>query len=124
VFYIVILLEISFHLYFHSDTIFPQTDAKKPIDNTPSYRTKEDYGTVPTYLVKRKQEVEERTLAKAAEEGAEAEAVRSGVKDGMVPLPEEERLKILDGLKANWEKLNSDYQKLSLTVDTVPKIAR
>ncbi|KAI8845401.1 calmodulin-binding-domain-containing protein [Chytridium lagenaria] len=45
-------------------------------------------------------------------------------KDGMVPLPEDERIRILEGLKANWEKLNSDYQKLSLTVDTVPKIAR
>ena len=42
----------------------------------------------------------------------------------MVLLPEEERTRLLEGLKANWEKLNSDYQKLSLTVDTVPKIAR
>ena len=44
--------------------------------------------------------------------------------DGKVLLPEEERLRILTGLKANWEQLNSDYMKLSLTVDTVPKIAR
>jgi uncharacterized protein YpuA (DUF1002 family) len=44
--------------------------------------------------------------------------------NGMILLPEEERHRILEGLKANWEKLNSDYQKLSLTVDTVPKIAR
>ncbi|KAJ3040596.1 hypothetical protein HK097_002518, partial [Rhizophlyctis rosea] len=43
---------------------------------------------------------------------------------GLVTLPEEERVKILEGLKKNWEKLNSDYQKLSLTVDTVPKISR
>lgn len=39
-------------------------------------------------------------------------------------LPEEERIKILEVLKSNWEKVRSDYQRLSLTVDTVPKIAR
>ncbi|KAJ3396583.1 hypothetical protein HDU92_002531 [Lobulomyces angularis] len=49
---------------------------------------------------------------------------QSELERGLVPLPEEERLKILNGLKNNWERLNSDYQKLSLTVDTVPKIAR
>ena len=43
---------------------------------------------------------------------------------GIVPLPESERLVILEGLKKNWECLNGDYQKLSLTVDTVPKILR
>ena len=43
---------------------------------------------------------------------------------GIVQMPEDERIKILAGLKKNWEKLNQDYQRLSLTVDTVPKIAR
>jgi hypothetical protein len=43
---------------------------------------------------------------------------------GIVPMPDEERERILHGLKANWEKLNQDYQRLSLTVDTVPKISR
>ncbi|KAJ1516439.1 Nudix hydrolase 21, chloroplastic [Coelomomyces lativittatus] len=39
-------------------------------------------------------------------------------------LPEDQRLLLLKGLKTNWEKMNSEYQKLSLTVDTVPKITR
>lgn len=43
---------------------------------------------------------------------------------GIVILPDEERERILKGLQDNWEKLNKDYQRLSLTVDTVPKIAR
>lgn len=30
----------------------------------------------------------------------------------------------MQGLKENWEAVNDDYQKLSLTVDTPPKIAR
>jgi hypothetical protein len=43
---------------------------------------------------------------------------------GIVVLPDDEREKILAGLRDNWDKLNHDYQRLSLTVDTVPKIAR
>lgn len=43
---------------------------------------------------------------------------------GIKVLDEEERIRILAGLKTNWKKLNNDYQRLSLTVDTVPKIAR
>jgi hypothetical protein len=101
---------------------YNSTEAKKPIDKTPSYRTKPDYGAVPNYLERRKKDIEQvRSLQSAAQ--AEERGSR-GNKDGLVSLPEDERLKILEGLKANWEKLNSDYQKLSLTVDTVPKIAR
>ncbi|KAJ3417486.1 hypothetical protein HDV05_003350 [Chytridiales sp. JEL 0842] len=97
------------------------SSAKKPINNTPCYKSKPDYGAVPSYLDKRKKELEQIKIMAAA---AEEEEKSRNNKNGLVPLPEEERLKILDGLKANWEKLNSDYQKLSLTVDTVPKIAR
>jgi uncharacterized protein YpuA (DUF1002 family) len=85
--------------------------------------TKKDYGRAPDYLVKKI----ESTIAekkKNEEEKAAAEAAAKVYRNGLVQLPEDERLRILDGLKANWEKLNSDYQKLSLTVDTVPKIAR
>ena len=39
-------------------------------------------------------------------------------------MPEQERAQILASLKDTWTKLNNDYQRLSLTVDTVPKIAR
>lgn len=98
--------------------------AKKPITNTPAYRRKADYGRTPAYLEQRKQlseearESKQRALAEAAEDD------QSIQKNGMIRLPEEERVRVLEGLKANWEKLNLDYQKLSLTVDTVPKIAR
>lgn len=44
--------------------------------------------------------------------------------NGLVQLPEEERLSILQELQSKWDSLNRDYQKLSLTVDTVPKITR
>lgn len=42
----------------------------------------------------------------------------------MVQLSEEERQSILDGLKANWDKLHHDYQGLSVVTDTPAKKAR
>lgn len=102
-------------------------DAKKPNDKTPVYRAKKDYGRNPNYLTERKKEQTEMKLIEMERLAAIAAQKRNGNgsrDNGVVPLPDEERLKILEGLKLNWEKLNSDYQKLSLTVDTVPKIAR
>ncbi|KAJ3381975.1 hypothetical protein HDU84_004728, partial [Entophlyctis sp. JEL0112] len=120
------------------------SSAKKPTDNTPAYRFKTDYGRTPEYILKRREaqaaahasagsvstpgghdagafSVKEMEAALLATPEGRKQAQL--LKQGIIPLPEDERLKILDGLKKNWEKLNSDYQKLSLTVDTVPKIA-
>lgn len=90
------------------------------------YREKKDYGKVPEYLAKRItiQQEEKSRLAHEASEHEKNHQWKNQIERGIVPLPEDERIKILDGLQANWDKLNSDYQKLSLTVDTVPKIAR
>ncbi|KAI8612555.1 calmodulin-binding-domain-containing protein [Chytriomyces sp. MP71] len=102
--------------------------AKKPHDNTPAYRFKADYGKTPTYMKRRQAQSEKgfsmEEMEEALMQSPEGKKQAQMMKEGLVPLPEDERAKILDGLKANWEKLNSDYQKLSLTVDTVPKIAR
>ncbi|KAI8915039.1 calmodulin-binding-domain-containing protein, partial [Entophlyctis helioformis] len=95
---------------------------KKTAGKSPSYLAKKDYGRTPDYLKRRISELKE-TEYRRAQDLAEQERTKSA-REGIVPLPDEERARILDGLKANWEKLNSDYQKLSLTVDTVPKIAR
>ncbi|KAJ3402960.1 hypothetical protein HDU80_004603 [Chytriomyces hyalinus] len=105
------------------------SSAKKPQNNTPAYRFKQDYGKTPTYILKKRQSEAEKEFSMEEMEEAlmsspQGKQQAQMMKEGLVPLPEEERGKILDGLKKNWEKLNSDYQKLSLTVDTVPKIAR
>ncbi|KAI8814112.1 calmodulin-binding-domain-containing protein [Cladochytrium replicatum] len=98
--------------------------ATRKIDNRPQYRFKKDYGKTPTYIQQRNADSERSRELHAAElEEMQQHSLGKG-KEGYVRLPEEERFRILGGLKANWEKLNSDYQKLSLTVDTVPKIAR
>ena len=97
--------------------------AKKASNGPPKYLTKKDYGRTPEYLSKRIQaQAEAKTLKEKQDQ--EAFIKSQQVRNGLVLLPEDERLRILDGLKANWEKLNQDYQKLSLTVDTVPKISR
>lgn len=36
-------------------------------------------------------------------------------------LTEQERAAILDGLKANWEDIQDQYQGLSVVTDTIPK---
>ncbi|KAJ3168583.1 hypothetical protein HDU88_001473 [Geranomyces variabilis] len=108
--------------------------AKQPPPPPPSYRTKKDYGLVPAYLVA------EADRGRAAQP-QQAMHIQSHLKntprrrqirlplheeeDGdTLKLPEDERLKILEGLKSQWQRLNGEYQRLSLTVDTVPKIAR
>ena len=47
-----------------------------------------------------------------------AEHFRRGA---MRQLTDEERQSIIDGLKQNWEQLHSEYQQLSVVIDTVPK---
>ncbi|KAI8920813.1 calmodulin-binding-domain-containing protein [Powellomyces hirtus] len=107
--------------------------AKQPKPAPPSYRTKKDYGLVPAYLCP------ESERGHAAQPN-QAMHIQSHLKNtprrhqiklrvqeednDMYKLPEDERLKILDGLQNQWKRLNGEYQRLSLTVDTVPKIAR
>ena len=90
------------------------------------YTTKPDYGKVPDYLSKRTSasKEEKSLLQHEMSEREKAQILAAQMERGIVPLPEEERQQVLFGLKNNWERLNSDYQKLSLTVDTVPKITR
>ncbi|KAH6568237.1 hypothetical protein BASA62_005590 [Batrachochytrium salamandrivorans] len=96
--------------------------ASKHQSAPPSYIAKKDYGRAPDYLKRRITELKELEHHRT-QELTEMTNSRN-MAEGVVPLPDEERSRILDGLQANWEKLNSDYQRLSLTVDTVPKIAR
>ncbi|KAJ3045657.1 hypothetical protein HDV00_007783 [Rhizophlyctis rosea] len=105
------------------------TPAKKPPPPPPSYLTKASYGRTPSYLVKRIHEDEERHAHPLTGDTIGDAVKRESLgmpasQSGLISLPEDERAKILEGLKKNWTKLNSDYQKLSLTVDTVPKISR
>jgi hypothetical protein len=99
---------------------------KKLTNEKPSYLAKKDYGKTPDYLKQRIEEMKEEQFHLAnmlAKQKGEKEVIALEAQ-GIVILPDEERERILKGLQDNWEKLNKDYQRLSLTVDTVPKIAR
>jgi hypothetical protein len=85
------------------------------------YRKKTDYGKTPEYLAERKTELEKQHQDKKV---AEQLAAANVAPTGFVVLPETERLAILSGLQSNLNKLNSDYGKMSLVIDTVPKINR
>lgn len=100
--------------------------AKNPKASPPLYLTKKDYGSNPVYNLKRQEHVrhQREEIEKNADQVALEQHAAELQEQGIVEMPEEERLKILAGLKQNWEKLNLGYQRLSLTVDTVPKITR
>ncbi|ESP01923.1 hypothetical protein LOTGIDRAFT_199949 [Lottia gigantea] len=81
----------------------------------PVYVQKKEFGEVPEYIVKRKEE-----MIKAQDEYNQyvAEYMRRGA---MQKLTEDERRAILDGLKTNWEDIHDQYQGLSVVTDTAPK---
>lgn len=98
------------------------TDTKKgdkqPLENSglvPKYIKKKDYGQTPEYLLQRREEVR-----KAQEEYDSY--VKERMKEGaMKQLSGEERFKILQALKKNWDDLHHQYQGLSVVIDTAPK---
>ena len=75
----------------------------------------QDYGEVPKYLERRKEDI-----AKAQQDydAYVADHFRRGA---MQCLSEQERNDILNGLKDNWEQLHHEYQGLSVVTDTAPK---
>lgn len=92
----------------------------KPLKNQKEktvYREKKDYGKSPRYISRIKAESNSTEPENYSTEDA---APKPGVK----MLSQNELAALRRGLKANWEKVNDEYQKLSLTVDTPPKIAR
>ena len=86
------------------------------------YREKPDYGRNPDYLAQRNEELAQRQQDELAREQA-LEKQRAEA-SGLTLLSEEDRLQVMNGLKANWEVINREYGKLSLVVDTLPKITR
>lgn len=92
----------------------------RDIANKRVYKEKKDYGIVPEYL-KHKNEM----IAKMKNQEKELVSHEKMLKNkGYFHVSKEERLKILSDLKDNWKRLEAEYMKLSLVVDTVPKIAR
>lgn len=81
----------------------------------PVYVHKKEYGEVPVYLDKRKKEM------KRAQEEYDAYIAEYYQRGALRRLTQEEMQTIINGLKANWEHIYTQYQSLSVVTDTTPK---
>lgn len=82
---------------------------------TPVYVKKKNFGTIPNYIVERKNE-----SVKAKEE-YDAYMNEYFKKGALRSMSDGERAAILNGLKQNWDELHHKFQSLSVLIDTVPK---
>jgi hypothetical protein len=93
---------------------------KKPISKEVNYLKKQDYGKVPGYMSRVKDQIqsEYRMIE-------EMQSTNRPVQEESVEMiSESERDRLLAGLKANWEAVNKEYQTLSFTLDTPAKKKR
>eukprot|EP00418_Pyrodinium_bahamense_P046857 CAMPEP_0179191470 /NCGR_PEP_ID=MMETSP0796-20121207/95104_1 /TAXON_ID=73915 /ORGANISM="Pyrodinium bahamense, Strain pbaha01" /LENGTH=264 /DNA_ID=CAMNT_0020895697 /DNA_START=72 /DNA_END=866 /DNA_ORIENTATION=+ len=95
---------------------------KKVTEGAKDYLHKEDYGKVPKYLSHIKRDIEQEYDYIRQLEQQREEFSRPMVR----PMPEDERLGLIEGLKAKWEQVNTEYQATThLTkLDTMGKIKR
>ncbi|KAI6649304.1 Enkurin-like [Oopsacas minuta] len=89
-----------------------------PSGLVPKYVMKRDYGKVPGYLEKRK---DERIQAQESYDHFVIEQQKAGA---LKQLSDKDRQAVIEGLKKNWEDLYKQYQGLSVVTDTAPKKAR
>lgn len=103
---------------------------------------KKDYGLIPEYIKEMKnsktknQKLSEKphdfskrtqrngSLTNYSNEDVYASHYRQYNRPKMIKLPEEERLKILNGLRKNYELLTNEYKSISLVLDTCTKVKR
>ncbi|XP_065054052.1 enkurin-like [Rhopilema esculentum] len=100
-------------------TFVDTRDGKKhelePSGLVPKYIKKKEYGKTPTYLAKRKEDIEQ---AQRDYDEYIKESMKRGAMDC---ISDSERQAIIDGLKRNWEEIHHQYQGLSVVTDTAPK---
>merc|ERR1740121_1692450 len=95
---------------------------KKLDEGAKDYLKKEDYGKTPKYLEHIKKDIEAEYDYIGQLQQQHLDMQRSAVR----PLEEDERANLIEGLKAKWERVNTEYQATThLTkLDTIGKIKR
>merc|ERR1719335_133578 len=95
---------------------------KKSAQGAKDYLHKEDYGKVPKYLEHIKSDIDAEYEYIRALQQQEAEASQSTSRC----LSDDEKFGLIQGLKAKWEQVNTDYQATThLTkLDTIGKVRR
>lgn len=95
---------------------------KRVNNNGLRYTEKKDYGKVPAYLESVKQEVEEekQMMEEYFQQFQEDEEDHSEV------MSENEKQELIQRLKAKWDSVNAEYQKITMHVklDTMTKVRR
>ncbi|XP_059055379.1 enkurin [Achroia grisella] len=82
----------------------------------PEYCLRPDFGKMPTYLVNRNKRIQkELDKIRYAEENRESLCKQ---------ISEDERQKLLDDLKYNWELMQKAFLQLPMLTDTMPKILK
>merc|ERR1711904_747269 len=96
--------------------------AKKTSQGAKDYLHKEDYGKIPKYLGHIKQDIDAEYEYIRQLQAQEEEQRNSNSR----LLGDEEKHNLIQGLKAKWEQINTDYQAIThLTVlDTMGKVRR
>lgn len=98
------------------------TAPKKVSKETRDYLNKADYGKTPAYLTRIKADIdEEYAFIRQMQEEEEAEKASQ-----MRPLSDNDKEVLIEGLKAKWEKVNTDYQATThiTKLDTIGKVRR
>lgn len=93
---------------------------KKPVSQEINYLQKADYGQVPQYLGRVKDQIQQEY--KMIEEMQQSNHPQN--ENNIAMITEDEREALLKGLKDSWEKVNKEYQTLSFTLDTPAKKQR
>lgn len=95
---------------------------KRVTQGAKDYLNKEDFGKVPKYLQHIKQDIDAEYNYIASLQQQEEEMNRSA----FAPMAEEDRLEMIEGLKARWEQVNTEYQSGThiTKLDTIGKIKR
>jgi len=95
---------------------------KKVATEAKDYLRKEDYGKVPKYLQHIKSDIQDEFDYIMRMQEQEEEFQRSQVR----PMDDNERQHLIEGLKARWEKVNTEYQGTThiTKLDTMGKIKR
>ena len=89
-----------------------------PSGLVPKFVMKKEYGKVPGYLERRK---DEHVQAQESYDHFVIEQQKAGA---LKQLSDKDRESVIEGLKKNWEDLYKQYQRLSVVTDTAPKKAR
>jgi hypothetical protein len=93
---------------------------RKQVQKDVNYLQKQDYGKVPAYLDRVKDQIRDEygmiEQMQQRNQPVDQEAIEV--------LTEADRERLLAGLKANWEAVNKEYQTLSFTLDTPAKKKR